>query len=202
MLTKMEKEQVLNEKVDYIRKLINIFTVSNGTNRVNFDRDDIMQMAVISVYKALDVYDPDKGVGMDTYISTVVKNMVTDYKRKFMRYNAHIVPMSDFEDSDRKKDEFSLQKNVAALPDDSLDAAERKADFEYLIMKLQNMRQSKKNFERYGSVALLNNANGISYKETAERLDVPMNKLRACVSQLRKKLMEDPEILELVQSCA
>ena len=29
-----------------------------------------------------------------------------------------------------------------------------------------------------------------------------MNKLRACVSQLRKKLMEDPEILELVQSCA
>ena len=49
MLTKMEKEQVLNEKVDYIRKLINIFTVSNGTNRVNFDRDDIMQMAVISV---------------------------------------------------------------------------------------------------------------------------------------------------------
>ena len=71
MLTKMEKEQVLNEKVDYIRKLINIFTVSNGTNRVNFDRDDIMQMAVISVYKALDVYDPDKGVGMDTYISTV-----------------------------------------------------------------------------------------------------------------------------------
>lgn len=202
MLTKMEKEQVLNEKVDYIRKLINIFTVSNGTNRVNFDRDDIMQMAVISVYKALDVYDPDKGVGMDTYISTVVKNMVTDYKRKFMRYNAYIVPMSDFEDPDRKKDEFSLQKNVAALPDDSLDAAERKADFEYLIMKLQNMRQSKKNFERYGSVALLNNANGISYKETAERLDVPMNKLRACVSQLRKKLMEDPEILELVQSCA
>lgn len=202
MLTKMEKEQVLNEKVDYIRKLINIFTVSNGTNRVNFDRDDIMQMAVISVYKALDVYDPDKGVGMDTYISTVVKNMVTDYKRKFMRYNAHIAPMSDFEDPDRKKDEFSLQKNVAALPDDSLDAAERKADFEYLIMKLQNMRQSKKNFERYGSVALLNNANGISYKETAERLDVPMNKLRACVSQLRKKLMEDPEILELVQSCA
>ena len=194
MLTKMEKEQVLNEKVDYIRKLINIFTVSNGTNRVNFDRDDIMQMAVISVYKALDVYDPDKGVGMDTYISTVVKNMVTDYKRKFMRYNAHIAPMSDFEDP--------LQKNVAALPDDSLDAAERKADFEYLIMKLQNMRQSKKNFERYGSVALLNNANGISYKETAERLDVPMNKLRACVSQLRKKLMEDPEILELVQSCA
>lgn len=189
MLTKMEKEQVLNEKVDYIRKLINIFTVSNGTNRVNFDRDDIMQMAVISVYKALDVYDPDKGVGMDTYISTVVKNMVTDYKRKFMRYNAHIAPMSDFEDPDRKKDEFSLQKNVAALPDDSLDAAERKADFEYLIMKLQNMRQSKKNFERYGSVALLNNANGISYKETAERLDVPMNKLRACVSQLRKKLM-------------
>ena len=188
MLTKMEKEQVLNEKVDYIRKLINIFTVSNGTNRVNFDRDDIMQMAVISVYKALDVYDPDKGVGMDTYISTVVKNMVTDYKRKFMRYNAHIVPMSDFEDPDRKKDEF--------------DAAERKADFEYLVMKLQNMRQSKKNFERYGSVALLNNANGISYKETAERLDVPMNKLRACVSQLRKKLMEDPEILELVQSCA
>ncbi len=202
MLTKMEKEQVLNEKVDYIRKLINIFTVSNGTNRVNFDRDDIMQMAIISVYKALDVYDPDKGVGMDTYISTVVKNMVTDYKRKFMRYNAHIAPMSDFEDPDRKKDEFSLQKNVAALPDDSLDAAERKADFEYLIMKLQNMRQSKKNFERYGSVALLNNANGISYKETAERLDVPMNKLRACVSQLRKKLMEDPEILELVQSCA
>lgn len=202
MLTKMEKEQVLNEKVDYIRKLINIFTVSNGTNRVNFDRDDIMQMAVISVYKALDVYDPDKGVGMDTYISTVVKNMVTDYKCKFMRYNAHIVPMSDFEDPDRKKDEFSLQKNVAALPDDSLDAAERKADFEYLVMKLQNMRQSKKNFERYGSVALLNNANGISYKETAERLDVPMNKLRACVSQLRKKLMEDPEILELVQSCA
>ena len=91
---------------------------------------------------------------------------------------------------------------MTALPDDSLDAAERKADFEYLIMKLQNMRQSKKNFERYGSVALLNNANGISYKETAERLDVPMNKLRACVSQLRKKLMEDPEILELVQSCA
>lgn len=202
MLTKMEKEQMLNEKVDYIRKLINIFTVSNGTNRVNFDRDDITQMAIIAVYKALDVYDPNKGVGIDTYISTVVRNSVTDYKRKFLRYSAFVVPMCDFEDPDQKKDEFSLQKNAAVLPDESLTAAEQKADFESLIMKLKNMQQSKKSFERYGSVALLNNANGISYKETAERLNVPMNKLRACVSQLRKKLMEDPEIIELAQSRA
>lgn len=204
MLTKMEKEQVLNEKVDYIRKLINIFTVSNGTNRVNFDRDDIMQTGIIAVYKALDIYDPDKGVGLDTYISTVVKNAVTDYKRKFMRYNAHVVPLADFEDPEKKKEEFSLQKDASAfiLPDESIATAERKADFESLIGKLQGMQKSKKKFERYGSIALLNNAGGISFKETAEWLDVPINKLRAFVSQLRKKLMEDPEIMELVKSCA
>lgn len=203
MITKKEKEQILNEKAEYIRKLVTIFTVSLGKNQVNYDVDDMVQISIIAVYNALDVYDASKGAALDTYISNVIKNAVTDCKRKYIIYSSHTVPLSGYDDdSEFKTDGMDFRNNDSRLAAEQLSAVESKTDFIALLEKLRNLQDSKKNFERYGSIALLNNVSGITFKETAESLGIQINCLRSYVSQLRKKLLEDPNIKELVRSCA
>lgn len=202
MLTKKEKDQILNEKVEYIRKLVNIFTVSLGKNQVNYDVDDMVQISIIAVYNALDGYDVNKGAALDTYISNVIKNAVTDCKRKYISYSSHTVPLSGYDDNELKTDGMAFKNNDSRLAAEQLSAVESKTDFITLLEKLRNLQDSKKNFERYGSIALLNNVSGITLKETAESLGIQINCLRSYVSQLRKKLLEDPDVIDLIKNCA
>lgn len=82
MLTENEKNKLLEEMIPVIR-----FKVNEFYNR-GYIMEDLMQEALMNVYKALDRFDKTKA-SISTYVQVIVINCLNDYTRKSNNYLKH-----------------------------------------------------------------------------------------------------------------
>ena len=148
------------------------------------DTDDLISIGTIGLIKAIDSFNPDKGIKLATYASRCIENEILMYFRN-IRKNATDVYLGDSIEMDKDGTPLTIQETIS----DSRDLAEdleQKIRWEKVSKIIQNISDSREKeiiILRYG----LNNKKPLTQREVAQRLNIS----RSYVSRIEKKVLED-----------
>jgi len=73
-----ERDRLIEEHIDLVRHIVGRVTV---TLPENVDREDLVSAGIIGLIKAVDRFDPARGVKFETYASTVIRGEVMESLR-------------------------------------------------------------------------------------------------------------------------
>lgn len=109
----VSRNQFLEEYKSYVRKV-----ASAHCRRVlEWGRDDELSIAMIALDSAIDIYEPRKGAGFETFASVIIKRRLIDYQRAMRRRTEHEVPVDEipqWQQSDAPQDDEFLRLERAA----------------------------------------------------------------------------------------
>ena len=148
------------------------------------DTDDLMSIGTIGLIKAIDSFNPEKGIKLATYASRCIENEILMYFRN-IRKNATDVYLGDSIEMDKDGTPLTIQETIS----DSRDLAEdleTKIKWEQVSKIIQNISDEREKeiiILRYG----LNNKKPLTQREVAQRLNIS----RSYVSRIEKKVLED-----------
>lgn len=77
-MNERERESLIEEHVDLVRYIVGRVTV---TLPESVDREDLVSAGIIGLIKAVDRFDPERGVKFETYASTVIRGEVMESLR-------------------------------------------------------------------------------------------------------------------------
>lgn len=148
------------------------------------DTDDLISIGTIGLIKAIDSFNPEKGIKLATYASRCIENEILMYFRN-IRKNATDVYLGDSIEMDKDGTPLTIQETIS----DSRDLAEdleTKIKWEQVSRIIQNISDEREKeiiILRYG----LNNKKPLTQREVAQRLNIS----RSYVSRIEKKVLED-----------
>ena len=148
------------------------------------DTDDLISIGTIGLIKAIDSFNPEKGIRLATYASRCIENEILMYFRN-IRKNATDVYLGDSIEMDKNGMPLTIQETIS----DSRDLAEdleTKIKWERVSKIIQNISDEREKeiiILRYG----LNNKKPLTQREVAQRLNIS----RSYVSRIEKKVLED-----------
>lgn len=148
------------------------------------DTDDLISIGTIGLIKAIDSFNPDKGIKLATYASRCIENEILMHFRN-IRKNANDVYLGDSLEMDKDGNPLTIQETIS----DSMDLAEdleTKIKWEKVSKLIQNMddeREKEIIILRYG----LDNRKPLTQREVAERLKIS----RSYVSRIEKKVLNE-----------
>ena len=148
------------------------------------DTDDLISIGTIGLIKAIDSFNPEKGIKLATYASRCIENEILMYFRN-IRKNATDVYLGDSIEMDKDGTPLTIQETIS----DSRDLAEdleTKIKWEQVSKIIQNISDEREKeiiILRYG----LNNKKPLTQREVAQRLNIS----RSYVSRIEKKVLED-----------
>lgn len=148
------------------------------------DTDDLISIGTIGLIKAIDSFNPEKGIKLATYASRCIENEILMYFRNIKK-NATDVYLGDSIEMDKDGTPLTIQETIS----DSRDLAEdleTKMKWEKVSKIIQNISDAREKeiiILRYG----LNNKKPLTQREVAQRLNIS----RSYVSRIEKKVLED-----------
>ncbi len=148
------------------------------------DTDDLISIGTIGLIKAIDSFNPAKGIKLATYASRCIENEILMHFRN-IRKNSTDVYLGDSIEIDKDGNPLTIQETIS----DSRDLAEdleKKIKWEKVSKIIANMddeREKEIIILRYG----LNNAKPLTQREVAQRLNIS----RSYVSRIEKKVLND-----------
>ena len=148
------------------------------------DTDDLISIGTIGLIKAIDSFNPEKGIKLATYASRCIENEILMYFRN-IRKNATDVYLGDSIEMDKDGTPLTIQETIS----DSRDLAEdleTKIKWEQVSKIIQNISDEREKeiiILRYG----LNNKKPLTQREVAQKLNIS----RSYVSRIEKKVLED-----------
>ena len=148
------------------------------------DTDDLISIGTIGLIKAIDSFNPDKGIRLATYASRCIENEILMHFRN-IRKNATDVYLNDSLEMDKDGNPLTLQETIS----DSSDLAEdleTKIKWEKVSRIIETMTDEREKeiiILRYG----LNNKKPLTQREVAQRLDIS----RSYVSRIEKKVLNE-----------
>ena len=148
------------------------------------DTDDLISIGTIGLIKAIDSFNPDKGIRLATYASRCIENEILMHFRN-IRKNATDVYLNDSLEMDKDGNPLTIQETISDNRDLAEDL-ETKIKWEKVSKIIENMEDEREKeiiILRYG----LNNRKPLTQREVAQRLDIS----RSYVSRIEKKVLND-----------
>lgn len=148
------------------------------------DTDDLISIGTIGLIKAIDSFNPEKGIRLATYASRCIENEILMHFRN-IRKNATDVYLGDSIEVDKDGNPLTIQDTIS----DSTDLAEdleTKVKWEKVSKIIENMEDEREKeiiILRYG----LDNKKPLTQREVAQRLNIS----RSYVSRIEKKVLND-----------
>jgi len=141
----------------------------------NEEREDMLAEVHIKLYKHLETYNPNKGQ-LNTWLFTVVNNMVTDHYRKVA--NDKEVNDADLVNADGERGYEHEADGVAS------DNFENKELHRKIRRAIRTLRPIEK------TVAILCLVKEYSYSEIAEMLEIPENSVKVYILRAKENLQK------------
>lgn len=148
------------------------------------DTDDLISIGTIGLIKAIDSFNPDKGIRLATYASRCIENEILMHFRN-IRKNATDVYLNDSLEMDKDGNPLTIQETISDNRDLAEDL-ETKIKWEKVSKIIENMEDEREKeiiILRYG----LNNRKPLTQREVAQRLNIS----RSYVSRIEKKVLND-----------
>ena len=148
------------------------------------DTDDLISIGTIGLIKAIDSFNPDKGIRLATYASRCIENEILMHFRN-IRKNATDVYLGDSIEIDKDGNPLTIQETLSDNRDLAEDL-ETKIKWEKVSKIIENMEDEREKeilILRYG----LDNKKPLTQREVAQRLKIS----RSYVSRIEKKVLED-----------
>lgn len=153
------------------------------------DRDDVVQEAMIGLYKAIKTFDVNGGAGFDTYANLCMRRQILDAIRSANRekheplnnsvsINKMVAPR-DGADYDETTLEETLQGNAA----DDIDV------MKVLNETFDSMNNGPQALSRIEADVWREYTEGKSYEEIAQQLGKPVKSVYNAMGRLKKKIL-------------
>lgn len=148
------------------------------------DTDDLISIGTIGLIKAIDSFNPEKGIRLATYASRCIENEILMHFRN-IRKNSTDVYLGDSIEIDKDGNPLTIQDTIS----DNVDLAEEletKVKWEKVSKIIENMEDEREKeiiILRYG----LDNKKPLTQREVAQRLNIS----RSYVSRIEKKILND-----------
>ena len=148
------------------------------------DTDDLMSIGTIGLIKAIDSFNPDKGIRLATYASRCIENEILMHFRN-IRKNATDVYLGDSIEIDKDGNPLTIQETLSDNRDlaEDLETKIKWEKVSKIIENLEDEREKEILILRYG----LDNKKPLTQREVAQRLKIS----RSYVSRIEKKVLED-----------
>ena len=163
-----------------------VIAISREYFLIGADFDDLLQEGMIGLYKAINIYDPDKNHNFSAFASLCIhrqlQNAVKNANRKKNSPLNSYVPIKYFDGSNTSDDD---NVNKLVIVDDDSDIEKNYIDKEMnaiVISKVQNLL-TKEQFK-----VLKMFINGDSYENIANSLGVSKKKVDNLLQAIKKKL--------------
>jgi RNA polymerase sigma factor len=113
-LDPVSRNQFLEDNKSYVRKV-----ASAHCRRVlEWGRDEELSIAMIALDSAIDIYQPKRGAGFDTFAAMIIKRRLIDYQRAMRRRTEREIPVEQIPDwlqGTSPGEEFLRLERVAEL---------------------------------------------------------------------------------------
>lgn len=147
------------------------------------DQEDLISIGTIGLIKAVNTFDPDKGIKLVTYASKCIENEILMYFRSKKRTSLEI-SISEPIDTDSEGNPLTLidiiseEENIA----DEIDLKIKSAKLYEFVEEIKDEREKEIIIMRYG----LYMTNPMTQKQVAQKLGIS----RSYVSRIEKKVIE------------
>ncbi len=153
-------------------------------NSADREIDDLISIGTIGLIKAIDTFDPDKGIRLATYASRCIDNELLMMLRSGKR-QAKEVYLYEPIDSDKEGHEINLLDIIESSESDIIEDIELQGNVKRLyelVNKVLNKRERQIIEMRYG----LNSQEEITQREIASKIGIS----RSYVSRIEKKALK------------
>ena len=180
----MERSTLITSDFKRINAIVRnsvIFTfLSSGFKFEDYDVDSAVSDPLLKVYQGIDKYDENRS--RTTWFQKLAYNSACDHMRSEGRWR-HL--HADLKVKTRKDEIVELEVADRKSP------RRYQADFQVIINeKLECVERIIDSFDNKAALALRLYANGYSYEELQERLDMSYVALKTLISRCRKELKE------------
>lgn len=146
---------------------------------IGADAEDLSQIGMIGLFKAVQTYKFDNGASFKTYATSCIRNIILDEIRKSKPSGMEFIPMEDVEENIF----FSESKG----PEDSFIEKESSQTFYEAISSLLNPMEMD---------VLKLHLESLSYQEIAQKLGIERKKVDNTIYAVRKKIKKLSEHTE------
>ena len=146
------------------------------------DQEDLISIGTIGLIKAVNTFDPGKGIRLSSYAARCIENEILMYFRSTKK-SAQDVSMNEPIDSGKDGSALTLM-DVLAADDNIFEDLDRKIRYEQLYKYIKTLpeRERKILLLRYG----LNGSEPQTQREVAQKLGIS----RSYVSRIEKKALQ------------
>ena len=148
----------------------------------SLEYDDLYQAGAVGLCKAAMTYQSDYAASFSSYAYVVIKNEIYDYLRKSLRNKALTIRYSE-------QVKGNLEKHYGIPVDKEICEV-------LTYTALTNTKKKYKKTTRTGIEALSMTIQGYSCKDIAEKFDMDLNHITACISRAKKCLRNDQNFLD------
>lgn len=134
MIEASKVEEIFNDHVKVVTKMVNIITAGGVHIDGSIDRDDLLQVALFKAWRSIPEHDLTRGARLKTFIIRCARNAVYDEMRRARKGRGQSVKLDDsdivdpeiselnvshlsldqLEESDRLKVEYRVAENIAS----------------------------------------------------------------------------------------
>ncbi len=147
------------------------------------DQDDLISIGTIGLIKAIDSFDPKKGIKLATYAARCVENEILMHFRQ-LRKSAGDISLSEALDSDNEGNSLSFL-DILCSEDSVADEVDTKMSIEKLIKLLNGILDPRERdilIRRYGLMG--------SEEQTQREVATSLGISRSYVSRIEKRAIE------------
>lgn len=148
------------------------------------DIDDLISIGTIGLIKAIDTFDPDKGIRLATYASRCIDNELLMMLRSGKKQSKEVYLYEPI-GADKEGNEINLLDIIESVDEDIVDTLETRENIVKLnqfVQKLLTEREKEIIILRYG----LKGGEEVTQREIAVRLGIS----RSYVSRIEKKALK------------
>lgn len=177
-----ELEELVSDTMPLVDIIIKT-KIQLNNNNVDISYDDLYQVGCIALIQAAKKYNPSYNVQFKTFASKVIYHKLIDECRKQNIYIKHCNNYVSITTSD---------ENLCYTMQSSQDDIEAEA-----LKILEKAVSCTKGNVQLGMKVIRYRIIGYSNQEIADKMGIKINTLYAAISQARKKLKTDPNLISL-----
>lgn len=179
-MTTAERDRIFEENMGLIDKVLSTVQCRLSFTGM-YDREDLYQLGCLGLLRAIDTYDPDKGVQFSTYAWVIIKNKILKAVEKEYRHHGKEISGDD--------DSIIIPEAVYTDPPVS--------EVNEILDILQKVSAISPKQIQNGIEAIILISQGYSEPEIAELFGMTVTAVRIAVCRARKVLKGCNDLLSL-----
>ena len=189
-----DRERIFLENKKLIYHVINTYVKKNGYSPGFYGLnsfEDIEQIASISLWKALETYNPDAGFALSTYVCKVIRNDLYNELRNGADTIDSAMSLSD--------EAVAVNADLVYRANDSFNTVREDYDNEVNIGILNEIAEECSGIKKKGIQAIILTLRGYRYEDIAAMMETTEKNISAWVARARTHLRTDERILAITE---